>query len=49
MSEAAPKRSLGFVIFTLAMVTLFIGLGVWQLQRRVEKHALIGEIGRAHV
>jgi surfeit locus 1 family protein len=30
-----------FGVFTLAMVALFIGLGVWQLQRRVEKHALI--------
>ena len=31
----------GFAIFTLVMVTAFIGLGIWQLQRRVEKHALI--------
>src|SRR6201996_925896 len=41
MNEAAPRRSLGFGIFTLLMVALFVGLGVWQLQRRVEKHALI--------
>jgi len=34
----------GFGIFTLAMVALFIGLGVWQLQRRVEKHALIAAL-----
>ena len=58
MMEAAVKRSpekrgLGFGIFTLVMVALFIGLGVWQLQRRLEKHALIAaldarlEIGRA--
>jgi cytochrome oxidase assembly protein ShyY1 len=26
------------------MVTLFVGLGVWQLQRRVEKHALIAAL-----
>ena len=26
------------------MVVLFIGLGVWQLQRRVEKHALIAAL-----
>ena len=26
------------------MVALFIGLGVWQLQRRVEKHALIAAL-----
>src|SRR5450631_339641 len=34
----------GFGVFTLLMVTLFIGLGVWQLQRRVEKHALIAAL-----
>jgi cytochrome oxidase assembly protein ShyY1 len=40
---AATRRGgvAGFGIFTLVMVTVFIGLGVWQLQRRVEKHALI--------
>ncbi len=26
------------------MVALFVGLGVWQLQRRVEKHALIAHL-----
>jgi cytochrome oxidase assembly protein ShyY1 len=31
----------GFAIFTLLMVVAFVGLGIWQLQRRVEKHALI--------
>ena len=31
----------GFAIFTLLMVVVFTGLGIWQLQRRVEKHALI--------
>jgi|SRR5277367_6690249 len=34
----------GFSAFTLAMVVLFIGLGVWQLQRRLEKHALIAAL-----
>jgi cytochrome oxidase assembly protein ShyY1 len=34
----------GFAIFTSAMVALFVGLGVWQLQRRVEKHALIAAL-----
>jgi cytochrome oxidase assembly protein ShyY1 len=34
----------GFGVFTLAMVALFVGLGVWQLQRRVEKHALIAAL-----
>ena len=36
-----PRRSSGFAIFTLVMVALFVGLGLWQLQRRSEKHALI--------
>jgi surfeit locus 1 family protein len=39
-----PRRSIGFGIFTLAMVALFIGLGVWQLQRRVWKHTLIAAL-----
>ncbi|HVX77772.1 MAG TPA: SURF1 family cytochrome oxidase biogenesis protein [Bradyrhizobium sp.] len=41
---ARPRRSIGFAIFTLAMVALFVGLGVWQLQRRVWKHALIAAL-----
>jgi surfeit locus 1 family protein len=38
------RRSTGFGIFTLAMVMLFTGLGLWQLQRRAEKHALIAAL-----
>jgi cytochrome oxidase assembly protein ShyY1 len=34
----------GFAIFTLLMVMAFSGLGIWQLQRRVEKHALIARL-----
>jgi cytochrome oxidase assembly protein ShyY1 len=43
---AAPRRGgvAGFGVFTLVMVTVFIGLGVWQLQRRVEKHVLIAAL-----
>jgi surfeit locus 1 family protein len=43
MIATAGRRRLGFGfgVFTLVMVTLLTGLGVWQLQRRVEKHALI--------
>jgi cytochrome oxidase assembly protein ShyY1 len=42
---SAPRRNVaGFGIFTLAMLALFIGLGVWQLQRRAEKHALIAAL-----
>jgi cytochrome oxidase assembly protein ShyY1 len=37
-------RRLGFGLFTLAMVAAFVGLGIWQLQRRVEKHALIAAL-----
>jgi surfeit locus 1 family protein len=33
-----------FGAFTLLMVALFVGLGLWQLQRRVEKHALIAAL-----
>src|SRR6266851_5917605 len=46
MNEMASRRRgrFGFGIFTLAMVAVFIGLGVWQLQRRAEKHALIAAL-----
>ena len=37
-------RRLAFGLFTLAMVTVLVGLGLWQLQRRVEKHALIAAL-----
>lgn len=43
MTEVSAFRrgGIGFGVFTLLMVALFVGLGVWQLQRRLEKHALI--------
>lgn len=45
MTSAAPKTSSrAFAAFTVAMVALFAGLGVWQLQRRAEKHALIAAL-----
>ena len=31
-------------VVTLAMVVTCLGLGIWQLQRRVEKHALIAAL-----
>lgn len=34
----------GFAVVTLAMVAAFAGLGIWQLQRRIEKHALIAAL-----
>ena len=46
MTAAAGRRrrSAGFGVFTLAMLAVFVGLGIWQLQRRVEKHALIAAL-----
>lgn len=42
---ATRQRSvIGFGAFTLAMLVLLLGLGLWQLQRRVEKHALIAAL-----
>ena len=38
----ARRRAVSsFAFFTLVMVAAFAGLGIWQLQRRVEKHTLI--------
>jgi cytochrome oxidase assembly protein ShyY1 len=46
MNEVTPRRQggFGFGLFTLAMLAVFVGLGVWQLQRRAEKHALIAAL-----
>ena len=46
MNAASEQKNspVGFGIFTLVMLILFVGLGVWQLQRRVEKHALIAAL-----
>jgi cytochrome oxidase assembly protein ShyY1 len=41
---ARRRGSLGFAIVTLAMVVTCLGLGFWQLQRRVEKHTLIAAL-----
>ena len=43
MTDTLSRRPAvaGFAIFTLLMVVAFTGLGIWQLQRRIEKHALI--------
>jgi cytochrome oxidase assembly protein ShyY1 len=42
--SATPRSVAGLGIFTLLTLALLIGLGVWQLQRRVEKHALITQL-----
>jgi cytochrome oxidase assembly protein ShyY1 len=44
MSSIVARRSGGFAVFTAVMVALFMSLGLWQLQRRVEKHALIAAL-----
>jgi cytochrome oxidase assembly protein ShyY1 len=38
------RGPLGFGIFTLVMVVACVALGIWQLQRRLEKHALIAAL-----
>jgi cytochrome oxidase assembly protein ShyY1 len=38
------KQRASFGAFTLLMVALFVGLGIWQLQRRTQKHALIAAL-----
>ncbi|HZR87741.1 MAG TPA: SURF1 family protein [Bradyrhizobium sp.] len=43
-ARGARRGAAGFVVFTFVMVALFVGLGVWQLQRRLEKHALIAAL-----
>ena len=43
-TEGRRRSVAGFAAFTLLMVAVFIGLGVWQLQRQVEKHALIAAL-----
>lgn len=35
----------GFAVLMLAMVALFAGLGIWQLQRRIEEHAFVAALG----
>jgi cytochrome oxidase assembly protein ShyY1 len=44
MRMARRRGAAGLGFLTLAMVALLIGLGIWQLQRRVEKHALIAAL-----
>jgi cytochrome oxidase assembly protein ShyY1 len=46
MSGSSTRRRhvAGFGVFTLLMLALFVGLGIWQLQRRIEKHALIAAL-----
>jgi cytochrome oxidase assembly protein ShyY1 len=44
LAKPRLKPPPGFGIFTLVMVIAFVALGIWQLQRRVQKHALIAAL-----
>jgi cytochrome oxidase assembly protein ShyY1 len=45
MTATPPKSGIrAFAVFTVLMVALFVGLGIWQLERRAEKHALIAAL-----
>lgn len=45
MSEVAARRGFaGVLLTTIVMLAVLIGLGVWQLQRKDEKHALIAAL-----
>ena len=45
MIAASGRRgTITFFVFTLLMVAAFLALGIWQLQRRVDKHALIAAL-----
>jgi cytochrome oxidase assembly protein ShyY1 len=44
MTRELRRQGAGFGVFTLAMVAVFVGLGMWQLQRRVAKHALMAAL-----
>jgi cytochrome oxidase assembly protein ShyY1 len=41
---ARRRGAVGLAVFTCAVVALLTGLGIWQLQRRIEKHALIAAL-----
>lgn len=43
-TETRSGSGFGFGLFTLFLLAVFVSLGVWQLQRRVEKHALIAAL-----
>ena len=45
MTADAPRRgAFGLAVIALIMIGVLASLGVWQLQRRTEKHALIAAI-----
>jgi cytochrome oxidase assembly protein ShyY1 len=43
-TDIRRRGTRAFAAFTAVMIAIFVGLGVWQLQRRAEKHALIAAL-----
>lgn len=43
-SRSRPRGIVGLGVVALVMVAVLVSLGVWQLQRRVEKHAVIAAL-----
>jgi cytochrome oxidase assembly protein ShyY1 len=43
-TDIRRRGTRGFAAFTAIMIAVFIGLGIWQLERRAEKHALIAAL-----
>lgn len=43
-TAARPRGTFGMAVISLVMVAVLAGLGIWQLQRRVEKHELIAAL-----
>jgi len=41
---ARKPRVAGFALFTLFLTAVFVALGLWQLQRRTAKHALVAAL-----
>ncbi|MBX9711458.1 MAG: SURF1 family protein [Xanthobacteraceae bacterium] len=41
---ARPRGAFGMAVIVFVMIAVLVGLGVWQLQRRTEKHALIAAL-----
>ena len=46
LQDALQKRAawIGFALFTLCLTAIFVALGLWQLQRRAAKHALVAAL-----
>ena len=44
IAKQAARPRASFAVFTVAMVAVFVSLGLWQLQRRAEKHRLVAAL-----